>query len=224
MNVKNLEAKSCILCGASVRWLEDTIRVANKPIRYAVCLQCELIQKTQTTPSLKEEKTQYDYHDNSFENSGYVDYLNRFATEAVDPFIKAGKGLEFGSGPGPVLFALLKKRGFDMRHYDPFYHPEQSVFKTTYDLITSTEVFEHFQNPLKEIKRLISLLKPGGILAVMTCFHPKNDAVFLKWWYRRDITHLVFYTENTFKYLTTLYPITIVYSNHKNIIVFKKEV
>jgi hypothetical protein len=41
------------------------------------------------------------------------------------------------------------------------------------------------------------MLRPGGWLAVMTCFQT-DDARFGGWHYRMDPTHVVFYRSGTF--------------------------
>jgi hypothetical protein len=134
-----------------------------------------------------------------------------------------GKVLEFGSGPGPVLMELLKRNGLDVKHYDPFYYPSKAYQNHQYQLITSTEVFEHFHNPLKEISHLIGLLISGGYLVVMTNFHNNDIEQFKTWWYQRDKTHVVFYHLDTFKYLAEKYGLLIIKTNHKNIIVLQKK-
>lgn len=225
MSAKSLEAKSCIVCGASVRLLEDTLTYQDIPVQYAICDHCELITKTPAShPSNKAEKAQYETHENGMDNTGYINYLSRFAETAVDPFIKQGRGLDFGSGPGPVLYELLKQKGFIMEHYDPFYHPDKSYQNKHFDLITTTEVFEHLKHPKETFEHLIKRLRPKGILAIQTEFHPNNDQVLLDWWYRRDYTHITFYTVQTFNYLSTVFPVKMIYSNDKNIVVFQKEV
>ena len=46
-----------------------------------------------------------------------------------------------------------------------------------------------------------ALVRPGGLLAVMTGFQPKGAGDFSNWHYRRDPTHVVFYAEKTFALL-----------------------
>ncbi len=63
---------------------------------------------------------------------------------------------------------------------------------------------EHFHHPHAEFTRLRALLRPGGWLAVMTCFQT-DDARFAQWHYRKDPTHVVFYREATFHHLARLW-------------------
>jgi 2-polyprenyl-3-methyl-5-hydroxy-6-metoxy-1,4-benzoquinol methylase len=223
MNVKNSTVNTCIVCGAKTNTLTDSELTNPEPVIYHVCTTCDLITKAPFThPTHEDEKTLYTHHNNSMENVGYVNMFNRFIATAVDPFITKGDGLDFGSGPGPVLYELLKQKGFNMYHFDPFFNNDTTVLQHTYDLITSTEVFEHLSDPLNTFKQLASMLNDNGILAIMTSFHPKDDTQFLSWWYRRDATHIAFYTENTFHTLLKRTKLKQIYTNHKNIIVFKK--
>jgi 2-polyprenyl-3-methyl-5-hydroxy-6-metoxy-1,4-benzoquinol methylase len=74
------------------------------------------------------------------------------------------------------------------------------VLEQTYDFITCTETAEHFHHPADEFRRLAAMLKPGGILAVMTMFQTDDDR-FESWHYRLDPTHVVFYRAETFTHL-----------------------
>ena len=81
-----------------------------------------------------------------------------------------------------------------------FFATDRSALARTYDFVTCTETVEHFHRPEAEFKRLSGLLKPGGLLAVMTIFQT-DDARFENWRYRHDPTHVVFYREHTFAIL-----------------------
>lgn len=87
-----------------------------------------------------------------------------------------------------------------MRLYDPCFHPDRSALERTYDFITCTEVAEHFHRPAEEFACLDGLIRPGGWLAIMTCFQD-DDHRFAHWHYRRDPTHVVFYREHTFRHV-----------------------
>jgi len=91
-----------------------------------------------------------------------------------------------------------------------------------YDLITSTEVFEHFKNPLKEFRKLSNLLKKGGILSVMTLMRPKTRKDFIDWWYIRDKTHIAFYSPKTLYLLGKKFGLKMIYNNNERYITYKK--
>jgi hypothetical protein len=54
--------------------------------------------------------------------------------------------------------------------------------------------------PAEEFVRLEGMLRPGGWLALMTCFQD-DDERFEAWHYRLDPTHVVFYRESTLRFI-----------------------
>lgn len=168
---------------------------------YYHCPVCDLrfLNPTQHL-DINSEKARYDLHNNNFEDPNYRNFLSPLA-EAVKPLVaKDALGLDFGAGPAPVLADILKQMGFETHVYDPFYHAHPEVLRRAYDFICASEVVEHFYKPLEEFRKLRSLLKPGGVLAVMTAMYtPQID--FASWYYRKDPTHVVFFSQNTFHWL-----------------------
>ncbi|MFK5883694.1 MAG: class I SAM-dependent methyltransferase, partial [Candidatus Izemoplasma sp.] len=116
-----------------------------------------------------------------------------------------------------------KRLGLDMYMFDPFYHNNSEYLNHKYNLITTTEVAEHFFNPMKEFEHLSGLLAPGGYLVIMTSFRTMPIEDFTNWWYRRDATHVSFYTEDTLNFIANKYNLKVVNSNNKNITVMYKE-
>jgi SAM-dependent methyltransferase len=175
---------------------------------YWRCNMCEatFLEPTQR-PNADAELAVYRLHDNTPENMGYKQFLARLIDPLIEYLPAAQKGLDYGCGPGPVLASMLRAAGHSMEVFDPFFFNHPEVLANTYDFVTCTEVFEHFHNPAEELKKLNHLLKPGGLLAVMTSFQT-DDNHFANWYYRRDPTHVVFYRESTFHYLAQQYQYT----------------
>ncbi len=169
---------------------------------YFSCDTCRLIftdKRFYLTMTL--EKTEYDLHQNDCQDEGYRNFLNRLFMPLMEKLGSTScQGLEFGCGPGPLLAKMLGKAGHSVDLYDIFYQPNDVVFSRQYDFITATEVFEHLQCPGNEIERLWSLLKPGGVLAVMTKLALDSDA-FSNWHYKNDPTHIVFFSKASFTWL-----------------------
>jgi 2-polyprenyl-3-methyl-5-hydroxy-6-metoxy-1,4-benzoquinol methylase len=95
---------------------------------------------------------------------------------------------------------MMEERGHHMTVYDPLFAPDISALERQYDFVTCTEVVEHFHQPAREFELLASLVRPGGVLAIMTSLlHDGID--FQKWHYRRDPTHVSFYRRHTFIWL-----------------------
>ncbi len=209
----------CQACGTNTTAITDP----QFKLIYDYCPHCLFTQKqTQFHLDAAAEKDQYDRHQNSFENTGYVTMLQDFLNQSVLPYKNQGNALDFGSGPGPVLFELLKRNGFTANHFDPFYHADMTVWEHQYTVITSTEVFEHLADPNQVFKQLFEHLEPDGILAIMTLFRPEDNAIFNTWWYRRDPTHISFYTEKALAYFARHHGFKVINTNHKNIMTLMK--
>jgi len=174
--------------------------------------------------TFQEERKIYDYHENSIENDGYVNMFKDFLEAGVLPFAKEGNLLDFGSGPEPVLVKLLKRDyEFKVDHYDLHYQPKKVYEGKTYDVILATEVVEHLPNPLEVFKLIYNILEAGGIFSFMTLFHQNNKEHFLDWWYRRDETHISFYTEKTLNYIAELIGFEVLYTDGKRVMAYKKK-
>lgn len=154
----------------------------------------------QQHPSPAEEKQRYDLHRNDASDQGYRQFLSRL-TEPLKARLPSGStGLDFGCGPTAVMALMLETAGFKMHRYDPFYASDRSVLETSYEFIACAEAIEHFFKPALEWELFLHLVKPGGWIGIMTCLRePQTD--FINWWYRKDITHVCFYSRRTFEWL-----------------------
>jgi ribosomal protein L37AE/L43A len=140
----------------------------------------------------------YLQHQNDPADARYRGFLSKLAVPLLAKLERTSLVLDYGCGPGPALAPMLGEAGHDVRTYDPFFCPDVRALALRYDAITCTEVAEHFHHPAEEFDRLGAMLRPGGWLAVMTCFQTE-DARFAGWYYRKDLTHVVFYREATFQ-------------------------
>lgn len=186
----------CPLCGGNSTFFhEDAAR------KYYRCNTCKLIfvpKQFHSTP--EREKQEYDLHENSSEDEGYIQFLSRFSNPFMQKIGSPKRGLDFGCGPGPALAALIEQRGHSVALYDLFYKNDPTVLTKKYDFITATEVVEHFRDPAKEFIQLFDMLEPGGYLGLMTKM-VKADVAFKNWHYIRDHTHIAFYSKETFTYI-----------------------
>ncbi len=152
--------------------------------------------------SREEEKARYLLHENSLENRGYVEWLERFLKFALTEEAPehAGRILDFGSGPRPVLTHLLKARGFQASCEDVFFAPRKVPGR--FRLICAVEVMEHVFEPLEVFRALAVRLEEGGRLCLSTSFMPEGFTparleLFEHWSYRSDATHVGFFTPKT---------------------------
>ena len=170
---------------------------------YLLCENCQLIfMERAFLPDRAAEEARYRAHQNSPQDIGYVQFLNQAIAPAL-PYLNATMhGLDYGCGPTPTLGGLLKSHGLHCENYDPYFYP--AFPENRFDYIFATEVVEHFFQPGKELLRIRELLKPGGILTIMT--EPWVSVKgFSEWHYAKDITHVCFYHSKTIAYICTRY-------------------
>ena len=210
----------CKICEAKTRTLIDE----KKELKYYRCESCGFVAlDDNSVVEAQVEKAHYAKHNNSFECSGYVEMFEKFIDKAVEPYLETSKKiLDFGCGHTPVLAELLRRRKLDVDIYDYYFYPKELYKNNQYDLIISTEVFEHLQEPKKILETLTSSLKDNAYLVLMTQFPPEDDAEFLKWWYRRDITHIGFFTPKSFELLAKEFGLRVIKAIDNNIVVFQK--
>ena len=130
------------------------------------------------------------------------------------------KGLDFGCGPGPALAEMLKEDGYGVDLYDPFFFDNERVLTKAYDFITCTETIEHFFEPIKEFKRIDDMLGKEGVLGVMTTFL-SDEKDFGQWYYRKDPTHVAFYSPKTIEVIASMMGWTYEIPE-KDVVLFKK--
>lgn len=150
--------------------------------------------------SAEQEKAEYDLHCNSPQDEGYRQFLSRVLIPLVDKLPTSARGLDFGCGPGPTLSQMFIEAGYKMDVYDKFYATDRKVFHRQYEFISCTEVVEHLSSPGVTFDALFDLLKPGGWLGIMTKLVIDASA-FAKWHYKNDLTHIAFYSSDTFQWL-----------------------
>jgi SAM-dependent methyltransferase len=189
----------CPLCNSEASsFYEDKKRI------YLQCKNCSgifLRQDFRLNPEA--EKKRYLHHKNDINDIGYQDFLKPVVEAVEKKFNPDNRGLDYGTGPGPVLAYMLEYKGFNMELYDPFFFPSTKVLTSKYDFITCTEVIEHFHDPIKEFQKMYDLLGPYGKLFCMTNIYlPEID--FSKWHYKNDLTHVFIYTTRSLEYITEI--------------------
>ena len=173
--------------------------------RYWKCAVCQLrFLDPRSLPTSQTEYNHYLHHENEIADPRYRQFLQKLAGPLLAKLAPGSNGLDFGCGQGPALAAMLGEAGHNVMLYDPYFYPRLDGLSTTHEFITCTETAEHFHDPAREFERFNRLLKPGGWLAIMTCFQ-SDDKKFKNWHYRRDPTHVAFYRQETFQWLARQY-------------------
>lgn len=188
---------------------------------YFRCAVCQLVfVHPDHFLSPTEERKRYDLHQNDLHDPRYRAFLSRLFTPMNQRIAPGSHGLDFGSGPGPLLKLMFEEQGHSMALYDPFYAPDRKVLNDQYDFITASEVVEHLHQPRKVLFQLWSSLKSSGSFGIMTSLHTA-DIDFAAWHYIRDDTHVVFFAPETMAWLSEKWHATIEMVE-PNVVIFKK--
>ncbi len=207
---------NCPLCN-----LESNLFLNVNSIEFRKCENCGLIYKDKDSRlSADTEKSRYLFHQNSIEDQGYIDFLNQLIVPLLNFIQPYDSGLDFGCGHTPVLSELLKSRSFNCDFYDPFFFPIAN-FSIKYDFVVSTEVFEHFFSPQKELRLISSILKTNGILGIMTELYDRISD-FHNWYYHKDPTHVCFFGNKSMEFICKIYRFKIEYTDNKRVIILRK--
>lgn len=187
---------------------------------FYLCRNCQLISVSpEHFLSGSEERERYLSHNNGIEHRGYVDFLNRAVKPALSFMTKDMLGLDYGCGWAPTLSLILAREGYRCEDYDP--HFVDNDLNKKYDFIFSTEVFEHFCYPRRDIENIVNLLQPNGILTVMTERWTDLEK-FRNWYYSRDPSHVVFYHDKTFEYICDEFGFQQIYDDKQRVLLLRK--
>ncbi len=212
------EPEICYQCGSS-----DYKLIASGPVVPVIrCTQCGLMRQ-----GLKKEiKDSFSLQSCAGGSERYIKQrLEKEATQLVDYVkvlpnlerIQATKGtlLEIGCSTG-LLLDEFRKAGWDAAGVEPdawaynlakekhdlsvtnAYFQEAGYADDTFDVVVMLHVIEHIPNPLKALKQLNKLIKPGGILVMET---PRYDTIWFKFLKGRERSvipgHLYYFTRKS---------------------------
>lgn len=210
---------ACPLCGS----LSNTPHLQKYGHSICRCNDCGHIH---VNPMPSDEALTAHYQDLSYfegaDEQGYKSYADMH--RALKPHFerrlsllksKAASGnqlLDFGCADGYFL-SLAKKHGWRISGVELSSEMAARASKElgvsidqaipdrfgAYDVMTMWEVIEHMPRPIEHLRRLIDLLKPGGVLALSTPNTEHWQAVRShdKWVSYRPPSHLQYFTEST---------------------------
>ncbi len=193
----------CILCQNETKAFKNW-----KGREFVECTKCHSLMLTlESYVTLEKEKERYEEHNNDVLDLRYQAFVSPIVDGVLKDYDKNHKGLDFGSGTGPVITKLLRDQDYSIEIYDPFFANNLEKLDTTYDYIVCCEVMEHFHHPRDEFKRLKSLLNPGGTLYLMTKIYGDHIS-FDSWNYKNDPTHVFIYHKKALEYIRETYGFT----------------
>jgi len=207
-----LKYVSCNLCGID----DAEILFSVQGFNIVRCRRCGLsyINPRLDTKNLRELYSLSYFKSVDSTIYGYDDYIGdweaitetfRRRWDIMRPFLpKAGAMLDVGCAGG-FLMKVAKENGWtamgldiseDMANYGRthFGHditvgklPETNFKKESFDLVTTWDAIEHSTDPLGDIQSMSRLLKPGGILSIIT---PDSDSLHAKLFGKKWVEYL----------------------------------
>ena len=191
-----MTSSNCPLCNSK------TTLFCEKPKHlFYKCNTCEgIFRPKHTFLTAEEEKEHYEKHNNDVFDERYQAFVSPIVDAVLQDFTPEAKGLDFGSGTGPVIAKMLTDKGFQVQNYDLFFANEPSLLNQKYDYVSCCEVMEHFHQPYQEFELLKSLLLPKGKLYCKTEVYT-NQKPFENWYYKDDFTHVFIYQPKTLEWI-----------------------
>lgn len=223
----NIVPEFCPACGAQ---LEDSLIIGNNT--YLRCDRCgSAFLDPHYMIDKDAERARYLCHHNGLDNSGYRVYLETYIAETFaligEDCRSIRKVFDYGSGPTPSLVTLLREKGYDARGWDPYFDPEGQAFSGGADLVTCLEVVEHFRDVGEGFQRLAATVRTGGWCAIGTHTVQRDRQFFTDtfphWWYRRDPTHVSFYTREGLESVARRFGLTSAGSAGSRLFLFRRE-
>jgi SAM-dependent methyltransferase len=130
--------------------------------------------------------------------------------ESLHPLSRVTAWLDFGAGLGGLVRYVRERRDVRMFGYEPGSRVRSSSGAVPYlatseldsgtcsfDIVTAIEVLEHTAQPLEELSRIRSFLKPGGLFFYTTGNSEAHRDALLSWRYFVPEIHISLYEPRT---------------------------
>ncbi len=222
-----MNSTKCKICGSENSFLFSTKILLRYDVNYYKCPTCEFIQTDEPhwiNEAYKQAITSLDI--------GYVT-RNVMYSEIVRYIIKLSfKGgsifLDNGGGYG-IFVRLMRDKGYNFYRSDKYcenlfskYFDITDIDQHRFEMITAFEVFEHLQNPIEEIKKMLKL--SDSILFSTELIPNNNITSVTDWWYFTPETgqHIALYSKITLKYIANTLELNL-YTNDKNLHLLTKK-
>jgi hypothetical protein len=151
--------------------------------------------------------------------------MSKITTSLLFLFFKTkGKFLDYAGGFG-VFTRQMRDIGFDFYWQDPYTKNEiargfEGSLDQKYDVVTTFESFEHFDNTLQEIEKIVKLT---DTIILTTDLIPRPAPAHSNWWYYASEhgQHISFYSQDSFKVIAKKFEMN--YYNAMNVHVLTKK-
>lgn len=208
---------ACVLCGSD----GADIFFTDRRRAYLRCPTCDLVfVAREQMLSRTDERARYDQHHNTATDLAYVSYIDACIAELRRLPLAGARILDFGCGQHAVMTARLREQGLDCTAYDPLYQLGTHALADTYDVVAAVEVVEHLRELRQELDGIARSLAPGGRLFVRTLLRCA-DVPFATWWYKNDLTHVNFFSADTWEFVARTWDLVCEYRDDRQIVVLR---
>lgn len=207
----------CKICGGHCIFVHEAKVLAKYLVKYYQCPKCYFLQTEE--PFWLEESYQESIN---VSDTGYIGrnvYLSRISSVLIYLFFnRKARFIDYGGGYG-VFVRLMRDIGFDFYWQDAY---TQNLFARgfeaedgRYELLTSFETFEHFNQPDQEISNMLEY--SDNILFSTELYG--SDVPLVNDWHYYGLNHgqhISFYNIKTLQFIARKYLLNL-WSNGKSL-------
>lgn len=208
---------NCKICQNQTEKIFKATVLYKYDVSYYQCLTCGFAQTEK--PYWLEEAYQSSMN---LSDTGVMirsERMSKITTTLITLFFNSkGKFLDYAGGLG-VFTRQMRDIGYDYYWHDPFTKNViargfEGNLKNKYDFVTTFESFEHFEEPLVEIEKILQLT---DTIILTTDLISKKAPQHKDWWYYSSEhgQHIAFYSKESFEVLAKKFGLN--YHNIKNI-------
>lgn len=199
----------CKICRATASLFSSALVLSKHQVSYYQCGNCGFVQ-TEDPYWLDEAYSEaISAYDIGSVNRAIVNasVCERYILQCFDC---SSKFVDYGAGYG-IMVRRMRDLGFDFYWYDRFCenlfarHFEADMSGVVgYELLTAFEVFEHLENPRKELETMLTV---ADNLLFSTELIPPSNPRPGEWWYYFPLSgqHIAFYTQQSLHALAESY-------------------
>jgi Methyltransferase domain len=214
----------CIICGCDTEYLFSGEILKKYEVKYFLCRNCSHIQ-TEKPYWLNEAYRNSITSNDSGIMGRNTNFVNRVSTCLWWAFNRNGIYLDWAGGYG-IFVRMMRDIGFDFYWSDLY---SENLFAKDFEfdnsdaieMVTCFEVFEHLENPVEQIEKLLAI--SDNLLISTELFDAKKIPQLDQWYYYAPEhgQHISFFSIETLRYIASKYNLTLI-SNNFNMHLFSK--
>ena len=194
----------CKICGGEAVERFSALVLHKHTVRYFLCGTCSFLQTEEPYWLADAYSSPINTSDTGIVARSV--FFSKIVTSLILlQFNRNGKFLDYGGGYG-LFTRLMRDVGFDYRWSDPFTENlfakgfEGDEHMEAFELISSFETFEHFADPMKEIRKMLG---SSQNIFFSTETLPVPIPSPSEWYYYAPDhgQHVSFYSSRTFRYI-----------------------